>query len=151
LVFQGQAKYPRAKMLSGYLMERASRLIAKLRYSSDAIGPEDLARAAWPVAVGPKIAARARVARMVGKRLVLEVDDPIWQRQLFTLTRHILANIEKHLGPDVVADLEFRVVPARRGPQRAEAAARTAGDDAERISDPVLRNIYKASRRKSLA
>lgn len=132
-------------------MERASRLIAKLPFSSNAIGPDDLARAAWPVAVGPKIAAHARVARMVGKRLVVEVDDPIWRRQLFALTRHILTNIEKHLGQGVVTDVEFRVVPARRGPQRAEAVARTATDEAERISDPVLRNIYKASRRKSLA
>ena len=132
-------------------MERASRLIAKLRFSSDTIGLEDLARAAWPVAVGPKIAAHARVARLVGKRLVVAVDDPIWQRQLFALTRHILVNIEKHLGQGLIADMEFRVVPARREPQRAETAAGTAADEAERISDPVLRNIYKASRRKSSA
>lgn len=133
-------------------MERASRLIAGLRIPSGAVTPDDLVRAAWPGAVGSRIAIHTRPARLAGRRLLVEVDDAVWQRQLFALTPHILVNLEKRLGGGIVTDLEFRVVPPRRGPQRAEAATRAGtGDEAESIADPVLRNIYKASRRKSLA
>ena len=131
-------------------MERASRLMGKL---SGPIDVDDLARAAWPLAVGKKVAARARPARMVRKRLIVEVEDPIWKKQLFTLSRQILTNLERHLGQGIVEDLEFRVVPPRRGPQRAEVAqpALAALDDADQIADPVMRNMYKLARKKALA
>jgi hypothetical protein len=68
------------------------------------------------------------------------------------LTSQIVANLDRHLGAGVVEDIEFRVVPRRREPQRAAASAVSLPlDDADAISDPVLRGIYKASRRKALA
>lgn len=130
-------------------MERASKLIQRLRLPGDAISAEELARAAWPQAVGKKIAGHTCPARMVRERLIVEVEDPIWQRQLFALTAHILRNLEKSVGPGVVGDLEFRIVPRRREPQRAERAA--PQDEAESIADPVLRGIYKASRKRARA
>jgi hypothetical protein len=60
-------------------------------------------------------------------------------------------NLEKHLGPGVVDDLEFRIVPRRREPQRAEQSVPALLDEAENIADPVLRDIYKASRLKAQA
>ena len=132
-------------------MERASKLIRGLNLPGDTINAEDLARAAWRQAVGAKIAGHTRATRMVRTRLVVEVEDKIWQRQLFVLTPHILANLEKSLGRGVVEDLEFRIVPRRRGPQRAEQAAGAPVDEAELITDPVLRGIYRASRKKALA
>ena len=139
-------------------MERASKLIRGLRLSGDVISPEELAIAAWPDAVGKKLAAHTRAARMVRSRLVVEVEDAIWQRQLFTLSHQILGNLEKSLGHGFVEDVEFRVVPRRREPQRAQQAASTVepagallADDADRIADPVMRGIYKASRKKALA
>ena len=84
-------------------------------------------------------------------RLVVEVEDHVWQRQLFALTRQILANLEKNLGAGMVDDLEFRVVPRRRGPQRAAEAVPASQDEAANIADPVLRSIYKAARKKALA
>jgi hypothetical protein len=132
-------------------MERASRLIGGLGLSGDTITAEELACAAWAQAVGPKIARHTRPARMVRTRLIVEVEDAIWQRQLFSLSYAILRNLEKHLGPGVVEDLEFRVVPRRRQPEMAPHAAPALADEAERIADPVLRSIYKASRQKARA
>ena len=103
-------------------MERASKLIRGLRLPGDVISPEELACAAWPQAVGKRIAAHTRAARMVRARLIVEVEDKVWQRQLFTLSRHILGNLERNLGYTLVEDLEFRIVPRRREPQRAAHA-----------------------------
>jgi len=132
-------------------MERASTLIQGLRLPGEAIGAEELARAAWSQAVGGKIAGHTRAARMVRTRLIVEVEDKIWQRQLFALTPHILGNLAKHLGAGVVEDLEFRIVPRPKGPQRAEQAIPVPSDEAETIADPVLRGIYRAARKKALA
>jgi hypothetical protein len=88
---------------------------------------------------------------MVRTRLIVEVEDKIWQRQLFVLTRHILTNLEKNLGRGVVEDLEFRIVPRRRGPHVADQPVSAPADEAERIEDPVLRGIYRASRKRALA
>lgn len=133
-------------------MERASKLIRGLRLSGDVITAEEMACAAWPDAVGKKVAVHTRAAKLVRNRLVVEVEDATWQRQLFGLSRHILANLERSLGPGLVGDLEFRVVPRRREPQRAQQAAPTLfADDADAIADPVMRSIYKASRKKALA
>ena len=139
-------------------MERASKLIRGLRLSGDVLSAEDLACAVWPQAVGKKIAAHTRACRMVRTRLIVEVEDYTWQRQLFSLTPHILGNLEKSVGGGLVKDLEFRIVPRRLEPQRAaQAAGRPMRvpalfpDEADGIADPVLRGIYKASRKKALA
>lgn len=135
-------------------MERASRLIRSLALPKETVNAAELVRAVWPVAVGKRIAAHARPTRMVRTRLVVEVEDVVWQRQLFALTGQILRNLEKALGRGAVEDVEFRVVPVRREPQRAvRSAAGTlfAEDEGDRIADPVLRTIYKVSRKKALA
>jgi hypothetical protein len=132
-------------------MERASKLIRGLRLSGEVITPEQLACAAWPQAVGKKIAGHTRAAKLVRTRLVVEVEDHTWQKQLFTLTPHILNNLEKTLGRGLVDDLEFRIVPRRREPELARAAMPALFDEADAISDPVMREIYKQSRKKAQA
>ena len=134
-------------------MERASKLIRGLRLPSDTISTEELACSAWAEAVGKKIAAHTRAVRMVRTRLVVEVEDKTWQQQLMPLAPFVLFNLAKHLGSGVVDDLEFRVVPRRREPQRALEAFRgtRSADEADAIADPVLRGLYKVSRKKALA
>ena len=134
-------------------MERASRLIGRLTARNTPIEPDYLARAAWPLAVGKKIAARTRPARMVRTRLIIEVEDLVWKKQLFALSRQILANLERHLGQGIVEDLEFRIMPPRREPQRATTSqpALLPADEADEIADPVLRRMYKVARKKALA
>jgi predicted nucleic acid-binding Zn ribbon protein len=134
-------------------MERASKLIRGLGISAETATLEDLVKAAWPEAVGKKIAAHTRASKLVRTRLVVEVEDREWQRQLFTLSYQIVTNMVKLLGPGAVEHLEFRVVPQRLGPRRATEAVPAAGaqDDADSIQDPLLRRIYKASRQKAQA
>jgi hypothetical protein len=136
-------------------MERASKLIRALGLSPDTLAPEELACAAWAQAVGKKVAAHTRAARLVRDRLVVEVEDLVWRQQLWALRWQILRNLDKHIGPGLVGDLEFRVVPRRIDPGRALAAtaagAPASADEANLIGDPVLRTIYKESRKKALA
>jgi hypothetical protein len=133
-------------------MERACKLMRGLRLAGEAVPDERIACAAWPQAVGEKIAAHTRAAKMVRGRLVVEVEDHIWQKQLFTLTAQIMGRLAQNLGGGVVEDLEFRVAPRRREPGRALASVPALfTDEAEGISDPVLRTIYRASRKRALA
>ncbi len=135
-------------------MERASRLIGKLDCPESGINSEQIACAGWAKAVGKKIASHTRAAKLVRSTLVVEVEDATWQRNLFGLSRFILGNIERTIGKGMVQDLEFRVTPRRREPQRAATsmpALAGGADDADRIQDPVLRNIYKASRKRATA
>ena len=133
-------------------MERASKLIRGLSLPCDTMSAEELACAVWPQAVGKKVAAHTRAARLVRTRLVIEVEDVTWQRQLNALSRHIVSNLGKAMGAGMVEDLEFRVVPRRREPQRAtQPTPALFADESNAIADPVMRSLYRAARKKALA
>lgn len=136
-------------------MERAGRLISKLKLPKDVLEPEALARTAWPVAVGRKIAAHARAVRLVRSTLVIECEDAVWQNHLYTLSHQIVRNLQSILGPQTVTGLDFRPMVPRRGPQTAVAVRQMAApagppDEADSIADPVFRHLYKQSRKKQL-
>jgi len=122
-------------------MERAGRLIGKLKLKVD--DPELRACAAWKVAAGKKIAEHTRATRLVRGSLVVEVSDSVWQRQLSTLSRMLVSNLEKALGEALVIDIDFRPMPRRKEPQRAERAM-----GRESVEDPVLDILYRQSRKK---
>jgi hypothetical protein len=130
-------------------MERAGRVIRKLQQTSQCVSDEQIARAAWPLAVGKRIAARTSDISLIRSRLVVGVEDAVWQRQLFTLRGQILAKLEEAIGAPIVTEIEFRVVPPRRLPQRAANHEGTPLDEADEIRDPLLRSLYKASRRRA--
>jgi len=111
---------------------------------------EELMRAAWPVAVGKRIAAHTRAAAVSGSRLIIDVEDAVWQKHLYTLRGQILVNLNNALGQIAVTDLDFRLAVPRRPPQIEQNVA-TSNDEAERIADPVLRRVYRSSRKKALA
>lgn len=129
-------------------MERAARSLSKLRTSTP-LSAEDLARTAWPVAVGKNIARHSAAVSLVRETLVVEVEDAVWQRNLFGLRHHIVRALKGVIGEGIVGDVEFRVAIARRPPQTAAALLST--DDADRIGDPVLRLVYKQARKKATA
>ena len=133
-------------------MERASNSLAKLKLS-DKMSGEELARAAWPSAVGKRIAVRTSIFGLVRDRLVVEVEDAVWQKQLFHLRYQILNNFAEIIGGDIVRDIEFRIGTPRRPPQPASRIdnSRSSGDEADGIKDPVLRILYKESRKKASA
>lgn len=130
-------------------MERAGRLIARMKN----VSPEAVATRAWPIAVGKIIAAHSNVAAVVDKKLVIDVEDFEWQRQLFTLRRQILARMEQVAGPGLFADLHFRIAVPRRMPQREENTVGIAPvqDEADGIRDPSLRYAYKMARKRASA
>jgi hypothetical protein len=136
-------------------MEIASKLIRGFAVGGEKVGDEQLACAAWPRSVGKYVATHTRAARMVRSRLIVEVEDATWQKQLFTLRASILHGLEKNLGRGVVEDVEFRIVPRRIEAQRATVSAPALvpydPEDGDAIADPVLRSIYKASRKRALA
>lgn len=131
-------------------MQRASRILGNIQNSG--VLPEDIACAAWARAVGKRLAAHTRAARLVRTKLVVEVEDSVWRGNLMSLTPHILRNLAEALGPGLIDDLEFRIIPLRREPARALASVPPAvADDADQIADPVMRTIYKRDRRRKLA
>lgn len=134
-------------------MEQAGRILASLDHLRDSCDAGDIVCAAWKKAVGKRIAEHTRAAKLVRDRLVVEVEDWLWQRNLMGLSRQILSNIEKTVGPGIVADIEFRIMPPRRGPKvaTASAAAFSLTDEANGIIDPVLRRIYRTKRQKEIA
>src|SRR5277367_6098871 len=138
-------------------MQRASEILGTLASGSKStdgvrsvFDREQIACAAWSRAVGKRLAKYTRAAKLVRGRLVVEVEDVLWQRNLFGMTRQILGNLERTIGKGIVSDLEFRVVPARREPKRAETITPST-DESDAISDPGLRRIYRAARQKESA
>src|SRR3954465_763582 len=123
-------------------MERAGRVVGKMKVATD----EQLAQARCPRAVGKKIASHTGNVSLIRNRLVIEVEDAIWQRQLFTLRGQILARLEQVLGRQIVQELEFRIAIPRRAPQREEGTPSRLGtgtaDEADAIRNQGLRNLY---------
>ncbi|MCP5110378.1 MAG: DUF721 domain-containing protein [bacterium] len=127
-------------------MERAGKVIARWKNSGTGVSSEDLARAAWSVAVGKRIAVHTTGIDLVRTHLIVRVDDEIWQRQLWSLRWQILDRLAEVLGKGVVEDLEIRVAPRRIPPKRANAAKPASSDEADCIADPMLRRLYKRKR-----
>ena len=103
---------------------------------------ESRVRAAWPAAAGKKIARHTQAVALVRDKLVVEVGDSVWQKQLNALRHFLLRNLARELGETLVTQIDFRPMPKRREPQRAESA-RPAGA----IQDPVLALLYDRLRR----
>ncbi len=136
------------------LMERAARLIQSHKTSRELFSEEDLLRAIWPQAVGRVIASHTCGLRLVRTTLVVEVEDAVWQAQLFALRSQILNRLRQIGGQSSIDDIEFRVAIPRRQPQREPGprprALESAGnDEADRIADPVLRKVYLLSRKRA--
>ena len=134
-------------------MDQASRIIARWTGVSDVIGHERIACGTWKKAVGKKIALRTRALKLVRTTLIVEVDDEIWRKNLWSLRYQILHNLEKAIGPEIVTAVELRVMPPRFGPQREERIEPLAApiDEADNILDPGMRRIYKTARRRETA
>jgi predicted nucleic acid-binding Zn ribbon protein len=139
-------------------MERAAKIIKKNKHSRQVMSDEDIARAVWPVAVGKAIASHTSRLKLVRNKLVVEVEDAIWQRQLHTLSSQIISRLRTLTGSDAIAELEFRIGVPRREAQRAESLAAPlvtpqpdSDDESHRIQDPVLKKVYRLSRKRAIA
>jgi hypothetical protein len=130
-------------------MDQAGRIIAGMKGSAAIASPERIACGAWKRAVGKRLAGRTKPVKLVRDRLVIEVEDEIWRESLWRLRYQILRNIEREIGPEIVSDLTFVVAPPRREPQRETVALPALlPDEADAITDPGLRRVYRNSRRR---
>lgn len=136
-------------------MERAGRLIPKLKLSAAMADPETRVRAAWALAAGDQIARHTRAVSMVRGALIVEVEDFTWQKNLAGFEHFLLRNLREALGEAIVKSLDFRpmrkppaaAVPEvveKRGPQRAGSGR----PDSDRVGDPVLDWLYRQSKTK---
>lgn len=138
-------------------MERAGRLISKLQQARRHFTPGQLVLAAWPAAVGARLAGRTRAVAVTGSRLVVEVEDELWQRNLNGLRPQILHNLAELLESSAPREIDFRVGIPRRPPQSERNPGTSPlfsapdRDEADSIDDPGLRRIYINSRRKARA
>jgi hypothetical protein len=132
-------------------MERAARVIAKLRQSG--VSRDELVRAAWPVAVGLRLANRTRAVEFYASTLVVEVNDDVWRSNLGSLRDQITNNLARVLGDRIVVHLDFRIRVPRLGPQQESQLCRADAvvdrDDADGITDPVFRIVYRNARKKA--
>ncbi len=137
-------------------MQRAAQLLKNKQISGEILTDADVARAFWRAAVGKVISAHTGHLNLVRTTLVVEVEDAIWQKQLHGLRGQILNQLCKLTGNDRIQDIEFRIAVPRRQSQRADARessanppSRLSGDESDSIQDPVLKKVYRLSRRKA--
>ena len=132
-------------------MDKAIRLLGKLK--NDLVGDEELARAAWRAAVGDRIETHARFRELVRDRIVIDVDDRVWQNQMHTLEGQILGKLHRLLGRVVARQIEYRIalprIPAKVE-TRGEFQLAIQDPEAERIKDPGLRRMYVRSKRRAV-
>jgi hypothetical protein len=126
-------------------MERAGRIIGKLKISGGVNDPEVRARAAWSAAGGKKIAAHTRATALVRDTLIVEVEDIIWQRQLSTLRVFLLKNLHGILGEPLVREIDFRPMLVRRAPQLSATTRNFSSDEGGGIEDPIMALLYRQS------
>ncbi len=129
------------------LMERAGKLLRKLKLAGEILSPEEVVRAAWPEAVGPQIARNTRVGSLKGTHLEIEASDPLFRQNLYSFREVILKNLAGIAGPGLVTSIRITVGTVRMPPRRA-GSARRGTDEAEQIQDSGLRLIYRHSRKR---
>ena len=106
-------------------METVARLVKNSKLSRQVLTDEDIARAAWPLAVGRAIASHTSRIKLVRSTLVVEVEDATWQQQLYRLSSQIIDRLHKTAACDHVQQIEFRIGVPRISPQREDAAPAT--------------------------
>lgn len=133
-------------------MERIGRSLAKMKLG-DAVSQQELACSAWTAAVGRRLNKHAWPKALVRDKLIIEVEDAIWQKQLYYLRFQIMPKLIGILGEGVVRDLEFRIATPRRPPQSAQTLTESNAvpDEADTISDSIFRMVYKQARKKASA
>jgi len=84
---------------------------------------EIAAKLAWSRAAGDGLRRHAIPFRLYRKTLVVSVADPIWQRQMNSMSAELISRINRLLGREVIDTIEFRIDPAAVEQVRAELQA----------------------------
>jgi hypothetical protein len=143
-------------------MERAARLFKNEKCSLRLISDDAIIRGVWPAAVGNVIARHTCSLKVVRQTLVAEMEDSVWQKQLFGLRDQILRRLHKVMGSSDIQAVEFRAAsPAQRRKPASEAELHPVSsvpppcakptDEADSIQDPVLQKVFRLSRKRATA
>jgi predicted nucleic acid-binding Zn ribbon protein len=116
---------------------------------------EITAKLAWSRAAGEGLRRHAIPFRLFQQTLVVSVADVIWQKQMQSMSAELISRINRLLGREVVADIEFRIDPAAVEQVRANSESRQRPEDKARgpipdelisaageIADPDLRERF---------
>jgi len=76
---------------------------------SNAKSDEAVAFAAWRHCAGEMLSSRTHAVAFSQNRLVIAVEDKIWQRHLEHLSPLMLAKLNSYLGQGTVRFIEFRI------------------------------------------
>ena len=84
-------------------------LIATFRKSPNWDGQLDLEllQKLWPTLVGPKLAGATTVVAIQGTRVVLNVPDQIWRKQLVKMRSELLTRINEPWGTRLITEIAF--------------------------------------------
>jgi predicted nucleic acid-binding Zn ribbon protein len=85
------------------------RLIASFRKSPkwDEQLDLELLQKLWPTLVGPKLAGATTVVAIQGSRVVLNVPDQIWRKQLVKMRPQLLAKMNEPWGTRLITEIAF--------------------------------------------
>ena len=84
-------------------------LIAAFRKSPNWDGQLDLGllQKLWPALVGPKLAGATTVVAIQGSRVVLNVPDQTWRKQLVKMKSELLARMNEPWGTPLITEIAF--------------------------------------------
>ncbi len=84
-------------------------LIASFRKSPNWDGQLDLEllQKLWPTVVGPNLAHATTVTAIQGKRVVVNVPDQIWRKQLIKMRPQLLARINEPWPTPWIKEIAF--------------------------------------------
>jgi predicted nucleic acid-binding Zn ribbon protein len=84
-------------------------MIAGFRKSSqwDSHLDLELLRKLWPTLAGSKLAAATEIVAIHGSRVVVNVPDQIWRKQLITMRRELLARMNEPWPAPWITEIVF--------------------------------------------
>jgi hypothetical protein len=103
---------------------------------------EIAAKLAWTRAAGDGLRRHAIPFRLFRQTLVVSVADPIWQRQMQSMSGELISRINRLLGREIVANIEFRIDPATVERVRASSPAKGSR---ERARGPIPDELITAA------
>ncbi len=85
------------------------RLIAGFRnsYNWDSQLDLELLQKLWPVLAGPKLAGVVTIVALQGSRVVVNVPDQIWSKQLMKMKAELLARMNEPWPVPWIAEIVF--------------------------------------------
>ena len=84
-------------------------LIARFRMAENWDTEEDLhlLQRLWPVLVGPELAGATSVTAVQGSRVVINVPDQIWRKQLMKMRPQLLAKMNEPWASPWIKEIVF--------------------------------------------